>query len=138
MTNDPMKSTIEIHPKIWGEEHWVVNDPKLNYCGKKLVLKKKFRCSLHEHRIKDETFYVVRGLVAIEEDCGILGWTIMRPGDAYHISPGILHRFSGLEDSEIIEFSTYHADEDSHRVDGQLSGEIPDELFEKMLASIVE
>jgi hypothetical protein len=27
----------------------------------------------------------------------------------------MVHRFSGLEDSEIIEFSTHHEDEDSYR-----------------------
>ena len=33
---------IEIHPKVWGEEHWIVNE---RYCGKKLVLRQGYRCS---------------------------------------------------------------------------------------------
>ena len=33
--------------KVWGEEHWIVNR---DYCGKKMVLNKGFRCSLHFHK----------------------------------------------------------------------------------------
>ena len=58
-----MNTKIEIYPKVWGEEHWIVNK---EYCGKKLVLKKGFRCSMHFHKIKDETFYVISGKVLIE------------------------------------------------------------------------
>lgn len=134
-SNDMMKLNVEVHQKVWGEEHWLINDKKNNYCGKKLILKNKFRCSLHAHKNKDECFYVLKGKIAIEEDCGILGWTICNPGDVYHVCRGSLHRFNGLEDSELIEFSTFHEDEDSYRVDGELSGEIPDEIFERMLKS---
>jgi quercetin dioxygenase-like cupin family protein len=121
---------IEVHPKVWGEEHWIVNDDGFNYCGKKLCLKKKFRCSLHEHRVKAETFYVIKGCVVVEDS---EGWEFLKTGDAYTVPVGSIHRFNGIEDSEIIEFSTFHREEDSYRKDGQLSGEIPDELFEKML-----
>lgn len=131
VSDDMMVIRPEVHPKVWGEEHWVVNG---DYCGKKLILNKKFRCSLHEHRHKDETFYVIKGCVSVEEHVGVLGWTILKPGDAYRVHPGAIHRFNGLEDSEIIEFSTFHDEDDSYRIEE--SGEIPDDLFHRMLKSV--
>jgi len=43
--------------KVWGSEDWIVNR---EYCGKVLNLNKGFRCSMHYHKNKDETFYVVK------------------------------------------------------------------------------
>ena len=103
-------------PKVWGEEHWIVNR---DYCGKKLILRRGFRCSLHLHKNKDEVFYVISGKVFLE-----LGdrERVMGPGDHQHVPQGVEHRFWGIEDAEIIEFSTHHEDEDSYRVPGQESG----------------
>ncbi len=98
-------------PKEWGEEHWIVNR---QYCGKKLVLRRGWRCSLHYHRVKDEVFYLIKGRVLLEVDGNE---HVMVPGDHHHIPPKTVHRFSGLEDSEIIEFSTHHEDEDSYRLE---------------------
>ena len=101
--------------KVWGEEHWIVNR---DYCGKKLVLRKGHRCSLHFHPVKDEVFYLISGRVFLEigdKAC------VMEPGDHQHVPPGVEHRFWGLEDSEIIEFSTHHEDDDSKRIEGQES-----------------
>jgi mannose-6-phosphate isomerase-like protein (cupin superfamily) len=105
---------IKIVPKEWGEERWIVNR---DYCGKLLILNKGYRCSLHHHRIKDETFYINRGCVLMECDGKAM---IMKPGDALLIEPNTKHRFTGLEDSEIVEFSTHHEDSDSYR--DELSG----------------
>ncbi|OYT41843.1 hypothetical protein B6U80_00310 [Candidatus Pacearchaeota archaeon ex4484_26] len=96
-------------PKVWGKEIWLVNR---DYCGKILVLKKGHRCSLHFHKQKDETFYLLRGKVLMELD---KEKAILKPGQSLLIKPGQKHRFTGLEDSEILEFSTHHEDSDSHR-----------------------
>ncbi|MFH1642687.1 MAG: cupin domain-containing protein [Nanoarchaeota archaeon] len=95
--------------KVWGYEELIVNR---EYCGKKLVLKKGFRCSIHHHKIKDETFYIIKGKVLIELNNKK---QILVPGDSVLIKPGEKHRFTGLEYSEIIEFSTHHKDSDSYR-----------------------
>jgi len=97
--------------KVWGKELWIVNR---SYCGKKLILNKGFRCSMHYHENKDETFYILKGKVLIE-----IGnkKQIMLPGDSAWIPPGAKHRFTGLENSEIMEFSTHHEDSDSYRDD---------------------
>lgn len=98
-------------PKEWGEEHWIVNR---EYCGKKLVLNKGFRCSLHYHEVKDEVFYVIAGRVLLELGDEV---HVLAKGDHRHVPPGTVHRFWGIEDSEIIEFSTHHEDEDSYRLE---------------------
>ena len=102
---------IPRYPKVWGEEHWIVNR---DYCGKKLVLNRGWRCSLHHHRNKDEVFYVIRGRVLLETGDG---WRVLGVGDAERIAPGVVHRFWGLETSEIIEFSTHHEEDDSYRAE---------------------
>jgi quercetin dioxygenase-like cupin family protein len=117
---------IEIHPKVWGEEHWIVN---ASYCGKKLVLRHGYRCSVHHHRIKDEVFYVISGRVLMEVDGTP---RVLRPGMKQHIHPGEKHRFTGLEDSEIIEFSTHHIEEDSYR--DEASGRVPEAEFAALRA----
>ena len=122
-----MKAVIEVHQKVWGEEHWIANDERFNYCGKRLVLKCQWRCSDHHHKVKAETFYLKSGLVILEIECKR---HVMFQGDAYHVPVGLWHRFSGMMDSEIIEFSTHHDNSDSYR--REHSGFIPDEEFDEL------
>lgn len=117
---------VKIIPKVWGKEIWMANTEL--YCGKKLILKKGKRCSLHYHKNKDETFYIDTGKVLMEVD-GKKG--IMISGEAILIESNTNHRFSGLENSVIIEISMHHEDSDSYRIDGQLSGDIPKEIMEE-------
>jgi len=105
-------------PKAWGKEIWLVNR---DYCGKILILNKGFRCSMHHHKNKDETFYVSKGKVFLELGNKKL---IMKQGDSMLVKPNTKHRFTGLENSEIIEFSTHHEDEDSYREPNMLSGPV--------------
>jgi rfaE bifunctional protein nucleotidyltransferase chain/domain len=114
---------IKYVQKEWGQEIWMANSEK--YCGKKLLLKRGKRCSMHYHKIKDETFYIESGEILIE-----IGneTRIMEQGEVAKISPGVKHRFSGLKDSVIIEISTTHDEEDSYRTEGMLSGDIPREI----------
>src|SRR3989338_3831365 len=102
--------------KEWGKEEWIVNR---EYCGKKLILNKGYRCSMHHHKNKDETFYVLKGKVLME--IGNKKY-IMHPDNSILIEPNTKHRFTGLEDSEIMEFSTHHEDSDSYRE--ELSGKV--------------
>lgn len=118
---DMRDDEIEIHPKVWGEEHWIVN---ASYCGKKLVLREGYRCSVHYHQVKDEVFYVLSGRVLMEVDGAP---RVLQPGMKQHIRPGEKHRFTGLEASEIIEFSTHHLEEDSYR--DEPSGRVPEAEF---------
>ena len=53
-----------IVPKEWGSEYWIVNNDL--YCGKLLTLEKNKRCSVHYHKNKDETFYILEGKIKLE------------------------------------------------------------------------
>jgi len=98
--------------KVWGSEEWIVNNKV--YCGKILNLNKGFRGSVHHHKNKHETFYILEGEVLLElgEE---LEKKIMKPGDVQVIEPGEKHRFTPLIDSKIIEFSSHHDDDDTYR-----------------------
>jgi len=117
---------IKTVPKSWGKEEWIVNTK--DYCGKKLHLYKGKRCSLHHHKNKDETFYISEGEVLME--VGDKKW-VMKKGDVQRIMPLTNHRFSGLKDSIILEFSTHHEDSDSHRVEETIINDIPKEIMEE-------
>ena len=99
--------------KIWGIEEWIVNEK--GYCGKKLTVNKGCRCSLHCHKKKAETFYVLSGSGWIETH-GINCFVI--PGMIIDIKPGQYHRFSTIrpwgttDELVLIEFSTHHEDDD--------------------------
>ena len=102
--------------KLWGWEEWIVNNEK--YCGKKLVFKQGFRCSLHFHKIKEESFYILAGKVHLELiSKGVRMTRIMLPGDVAHVAIGVHHRITALTDAEVMEFSTQHFDDDSYRVE---------------------
>ncbi len=106
-----MNCLVKEVPKSWGKEVWMANTEL--YCGKLLILEKGKSCSLHLHKIKDETFYIYSGkvLMKIEE-----GGRVMNAGDAVLIKPETKHKFTGLENSVIIEISTHHEDSDSYRI----------------------
>ena len=123
---------MKIVPKKWGREEWIVNNDL--YCLKFLYVNAGWRCSIHYHKEKDETFYFDRGLIYLE----LMGEKkIMRPGDIQRIIPYQKHRFTGLVlESRIIEVSTHHEDSDSYREeDGreinldELIKELKEEIF---------
>ena len=119
----------KIVPKDWGHEIWIVNR---DYCGKSLFVKKGHRCSIHSHKLKDETFYIVKGKILLELDGKK---KIMNIGESQLVMPGQKHRFTGLsEENEIIEFSNHHEDSDSYR--DVSSGKVED--FYKFLNELVE
>jgi mannose-6-phosphate isomerase-like protein (cupin superfamily) len=110
---------IKLVPKLWGHEEWLVNNDK--YCAKYLILKYGYQCSLHYHKKKDETFYVLEGLVNLEiyDDMNdrILTYPL-RPGDSYRIKPNLSHRFyTKTPEAKLLEVSTTHYDEDSYRLE---------------------
>ncbi|GAI09553.1 unnamed protein product, partial [marine sediment metagenome] len=59
MTKELMKEV----EKVWGNEVWIVNCPL--YCGKFLYLDKGAESSYHYHKEKQETFYCLKGQVAL-------------------------------------------------------------------------
>ncbi len=98
------------HAKVWGNECWMVNHEE--YCAKTLFLKRNHRCSTHYHKKKHETFIIIEGkcLMEVEDEA-----FIMEKGDIVEVDRGMLHRFTGIEDTIILEVSTQHFEDDSFR-----------------------
>ena len=99
--------------KPWGYElHWAKTD---RYVGKILHVNKGESLSLQYHRVKDETILLQSGKLLFETrpagDEGALRRIEMKPGDVVHITPGTLHRMTGIEDCDILEVSTPELDD---------------------------
>jgi quercetin dioxygenase-like cupin family protein len=83
-------------------ENWIANDTDAGYCGKYLFIMEGQTCPRHRHKLKRETFFILRGQVHLWYD----GQDItMNPGDTITIERWKDHDFSGLEDSLILEIS---------------------------------
>ncbi|MAR66576.1 MAG: hypothetical protein CL833_04920 [Crocinitomicaceae bacterium] len=115
--------------KGWGYELWIENNDL--YCGKHLhVLPSKW-CSVHYHKKKKETFYVIKGELLLEysTNLNMEYWTwdhfsslysprILREGDSFTLDTMTAHRFTSNLSTpcDFIEFSTHHEDSDSYRI----------------------
>jgi mannose-6-phosphate isomerase-like protein (cupin superfamily) len=101
-------------PKAWGREVWLVNNEL--YCLKELHISPGWQCSLHRHRVKDETFVMSCGevQVSVETPDGRFEASL-KPGEAVRIPVGCYHRFSSRTGGVLLEVSTHHDDEDVER-----------------------
>ena len=126
------KKPVKFVPKLWGYEKWLDNNDK--YCGKLLFFSKGLSCSLHYHKLKQETFYLHSGRMEVrfydhaqelEEYFKLYGTRglddklekeILEQGDTFYVPAGRVHSMRGLEDCELFEFSTHHEESDSYRL----------------------
>ena len=99
--------------KPWGYELWWARTDR--YVGKILHVNRGESLSLQYHNVKDETILLQSGRLLFETrptgEEGELRRVEMRPGDVFHITPGTLHRMTGLEDCDIVEVSTPELDD---------------------------
>lgn len=107
--------------KDWGYELIFANKHVENYCGKILHIKKGHKFSMHFHDLKEESFYVLKGvvkisLVDINSKNGDVSSRQFNAGICIDIPRLVPHQIEALEDSDIIEVSTFHRDEDSYRI----------------------
>ena len=93
--------------KPWGcEEIWAETE---NYVGKIITIQPGHRLSLQYHRSKEETIYVLDGVLRIwfsemEDD-----YKDYSKGEVYHVAPGDVHRFGCPKNNfqvRIVEVST--------------------------------
>ncbi len=112
------RGPARVVPKGWGREVWIANNSR--YCGKILEIRKGNKCSLHFHKIKDESFYLRAGrlLVRIKESPQAVAMEefILEPGQCMDVPMGLVHQMEAIEDAELYEFSSQHLDSDSHRL----------------------
>jgi len=94
--------------KPWGYEIiWAHTE---DYVGKLLHITSGNRLSRQYHKTKEETIYVLKGvLYNYDKDGNVEKLT---PGKSLHVNPGQIHRFAAMESNvEIIEVSTNHLDD---------------------------
>lgn len=115
--------------KGWGKEVIFANQSEQGYCGKLLVYEKAGSVSsLHFHRDKHETFYVLNGRFnfkfIIPETAEEINEEL-KQGDVVVIPPCCSHQVTCLEAGTILEASTRDSSYDNYRVakgDSQTKG----------------
>jgi mannose-6-phosphate isomerase-like protein (cupin superfamily) len=85
--------------RIGETEYCIVNNRDRNYCGKFLLLFDGQRCPLHHHNSKHETFFIVRGEVAMQCDGAE---TTLRSGDTLQVAPGTDHTFAAVDGPALV------------------------------------
>ena len=99
--------------KPWGYELWWARTER--YVGKVLHINAGQSLSLQYHNVKDETIMVLSGTLLFETgekgDPATLNKMEMHPGDIFHITPGTVHRMTGVTDVDLVEVSTPELDD---------------------------
>lgn len=103
--------------KGWGHEFiFATNDL---YCGKVLKFNKDAKFSMHFHKEKDETWFVLNGqfkVIWIDTVDASEHEVILNPNDVWRNKPLFPHQVICLEEGVIIEVSTPDSVEDNYRV----------------------
>jgi mannose-6-phosphate isomerase-like protein (cupin superfamily) len=105
-------SRTRIVPKPWGHELIFADVPGA-FSGKELHVRAGESLSLQYHVEKEEVIAVREGRVMIEvgHSADALEQVELGVGDSIHITPGVIHRTNAIEDSILLEASTYHPDD---------------------------
>jgi mannose-6-phosphate isomerase len=102
---------VKVVDKPWGNElWWAVTD---RYVGKILHIKAGEALSLQYHRQKDETVMVLTGKLKFEyfaegQEPQV---KILEPRQPFHVTPGLRHRMTAVEDTDVLEVSTTELDD---------------------------
>jgi mannose-6-phosphate isomerase-like protein (cupin superfamily) len=97
--------------KPWGNELiWAHTE---RYVGKILHVRRGESLSLQYHKVKDETIMVLSGRLLFEHfaDGEPPNRVELAPRVPFHITPGLRHRMTALEDCDIVEVSTPELDD---------------------------
>jgi len=98
------ESTIVNKP--WGHELIWAKTPR--YVGKILHVKAGEALSLQYHRVKDETVMVLSGRLRFEFFAEGEAPSVreLGPREPFHVTPGLRHRMTAIEDTDVLEVST--------------------------------
>lgn len=110
-TSDSAAAAARRVDKPWGHELiWAHTD---QYVGKILLIETGRRLSLQRHEVKDESIYVLSGLLrlTLEDEAGEIRIEELGPGAHRHIAVGRIHRYEAVERCEILEVSTPELDD---------------------------
>jgi mannose-6-phosphate isomerase-like protein (cupin superfamily) len=107
---DPLHFGLGDFARIGETEFNINNNIEQGYCGKFMFLFSGQTCPMHHHRVKHETFFVVKGKIEME----LGGKTLtMGLGDTCVVDQNVHHRFTALENSLVLESSKPDLVEDS-------------------------
>jgi len=97
--------------KPWGYEIWWAHTD--SYAGKLLHVEQGHRLSLQYHQHKDESCYVLTGLVRLVKGATVdeLEEVDLGPGSCWRNRPGEIHTIQALETSLVVEASTPQLDD---------------------------
>ena len=103
-------SECEKTDKPWGYEIlWAQTN---DYVAKIMCIQPHQRMSLQYHNKKEETIYVMAGVLILWEGEEESGFKHLGPGSIYHVKPGQVHRFgAGSEIVMLTEVSTNHLED---------------------------
>lgn len=107
----------QVHPKVWGEEVWVINED--GYCLKFLKFNAGAKGSLHFHKLKNETWYIQSGeidLIYVDTEVGGHRKARLTSGEVVNIPQLNPHQVIAITDTVIVEASTTHYETDSYRI----------------------
>ena len=83
-------------------EFWVANEERAGYCGKFLFVNDGQTCPYHNHDVKHETFFVLKGQVRMVIDGSD---RVLQQGDTLVMPPGQRHSFTGIGPALLLEVS---------------------------------
>lgn len=98
-------------------EFWVANHEEHGYCGKFLLVFDGQTCPHHQHALKHETFFVLKGAITMRVDEEP---RTMSQGDTLVMPPGVGHSFRGIGPALILEVSMPSVRRDSFFADRQI------------------
>ena len=112
------------HGKIWGETSRIFS--RNNVEVYRIVGKKGGKSSIHKHAFKLSSFFVEKGLVAVEvekNDYQLTDRTILKAGESTTINPNEYHLFEVLEDNTVC-YEFYWVELDSNDIQRKDCGSI--------------
>ena len=98
-------------------ESWIANETEAGYCGKYLFVFDGQQCPSHSHRVKHETFFLIRGRVTVTIDGRSF---TLQPGHVLPVAPGQIHCFQGDGNALLLELSTPCLVSDNYFEDPQI------------------
>ena len=106
------KAQVIIKP--WGHETIIADSPA--YGCKLLLVKKGHRLSLQRHKLRDETWYILRGNMAIFTSSTPGHRRYLYTGDVITIPRGVWHRIAAEQgDVKLIEVTNGYVEGDIER-----------------------
>jgi quercetin dioxygenase-like cupin family protein len=83
-------------------EFWIANEEEFGYCGKFLFVADGQTCPYHQHNMKHETFFLVKGELRMVVDGEE---KVLQQGDVLVMPPGRRHAFTGVGPALLLEVS---------------------------------